>query len=133
MLSFSIIVLAVPCGRKCLWNTICKIRVFQGQIELEPANVSGLLLASCCLPNFLVEKQAHMYISNLVDIDGEFEGNNNVTLKQLQKSRNRNATVGAKNQRDNLKQYFLSAAGSVSWQNRIVDNKIQQIGLEIND
>jgi len=110
-------------ARRCVENAfgiLCsRFRLFLTQIELEPNFVEDLILASCCLHNFLICKQASQYISNLVDENGEMRANPGLALGRLQLGHYRNAPVGAKAQREALKRYFLGT-GAVSWQDKMI-------------
>ncbi|KAG1934126.1 protein ALP1-like [Pimephales promelas] len=104
-----------------------RLRVFLSNIALEPEKVTTVTLAALCVHNFLRKKASDVYLpSAFADVEDD---NHNIVpgawrrdgeLPSVAASSARNATTAAKNQRDNLKAYFLSPAGSVSWQENMI-------------
>ncbi len=104
-----------------------RLRIFHSNIALEPDKVATLTLAALCVHNFLREKASDVYLPSAF-ADTEDENHNVVPgawrkdreLSSVPVSNARNATTAAKKNRDSLKAYFLSPAGSVSWQENML-------------
>ena len=101
-----------------------RFRVFLTTINLGPDKVTDAILAACCLHNFMVEHNKHVYISacdveettGRTNTDGD--GRQDQTLVGMPATANRNASENAKKQRQELNVYF-SSLGSVHWQDEM--------------
>ena len=98
-------------------------RVFRTTLCLDPDKVVSIVFACLCLHNFLRHQRSDAYVPpgyvdsedanhQLVEGAWRMEG----ILQSVSMSRARNPSVEAKKQREALCQYFISPAGSVSWQ-----------------
>lgn len=102
-----------------------RFRIFLTTINLQPDKVTNLILATCCLHNYMVDKNKHAYTS-VQDIEhpeshtvSPGPWRNDVPLLGMGASVHRNPTRNAKMQRELLTKYFSSDFGSVSWQNHM--------------
>ncbi|CAB4013843.1 Hypothetical predicted protein [Paramuricea clavata] len=102
-----------------------RFRVFLTTIKLSPQRVTYLILASCCLHNFMVDNNKHAYTSA-----GDVESGDHTflsgawradpPLNRLQScTTDRNPTRSAKQQHQLLTSYF-SGAGAVTWQDNMI-------------
>uniref|UniRef100_A0AAZ1XSW5 DDE Tnp4 domain-containing protein n=1 Tax=Oreochromis aureus TaxID=47969 RepID=A0AAZ1XSW5_OREAU len=91
-----------------------RFRVFRTTICLDPDKVVTIIFACLCLHNYLRDHRSDAYVPpGYVDSeDGE--------LQSVSMGLARNPSVEAKKQRDVLCEYFVSPAGSVSWQEDMV-------------
>ncbi|KAK0137742.1 hypothetical protein N1851_026046 [Merluccius polli] len=105
-----------------------RLRVFLTNIALDPDKVTAITLAALSIHNFLREKGSEAYVPPAF-VDTEDESHRLVfgtwrrggALNSVALSRARNATEQpAKEQRDQLKAYFQSPAGSVYWQEDMI-------------
>ncbi len=102
-----------------------RFRVFLTTIKLSPERVTYLILASCCLHNFMVDNNKHAYTSagDVESADHTFlpgAWQADPPLNSLQsRTTYRNPTRSAKQQRQLLTSYF-SGAGAVTWQDNMV-------------
>ncbi|XP_067285679.1 uncharacterized protein [Pseudorasbora parva] len=104
-----------------------RFRVFRTTICLNPDKVVNVLFACLCLHNFLRSQKSDAYVppayvdyedANHQLVEGEWRREG--VLQSASMGRARNPSVEAKKQRDTLCQYFVSPAGSVSWQEDMV-------------
>ena len=103
-----------------------RFRVFLTTIHLSPEKVKSLVMAACCLHNFMIQHKKHAYISvcdaedthTMTFANGTWR--NDPPLLGLQSSLDRNPKLNAKEQRQKLTEYFSSEAGSVSWQDAMI-------------
>jgi hypothetical protein len=99
-----------------------RFRVFLTTIKLSPDKVVDLVLAACCLHNFMIDNNKHAYTSalDIEDIDQlQFTSGawrNDPQLSGLAPTSGRNPPQGAKKQREALTNYFVSEYGAVPWQ-----------------
>lgn len=100
-----------------------RFRIFRTTICLDPDKVVTIVFACLCLHNFLRQQRSDAYVPpgyvdsedanhQLVKGAWRWEG----TLQSVTIGQARNPAVEAKKQRDVLCEYFVSPAGSVSWQ-----------------
>ena len=89
-----------------------RFRVFLTTIKLSPDKVVDIILAACCLHNFMIENNMHAYISAL-DVE---DTDQLQLLSGLPPTSGRNQPQHAKKQRTELTNYFVSDFGSVPWQ-----------------
>lgn len=89
-------------------------RVFQGPLQVQPEMVDKIVLAACCLHNYLGTTYELHEISttqrSLITLDGF----------------RRNHTQYAYSIRKKIKQYFVSREGSVPWQLNMVRREMQR-------
>ena len=104
-----------------------RFRVFLTTIRLPPEKVTYLILAGCCLHNYLVETNKHTYTSacdvehvNHTITPGSWRSDQALTGMRPGTNRTRNPTKNAKKQRKLLMNYF-SNAGAVPWQDDIIN------------
>lgn len=102
-----------------------RFRVFLTTIILEPDKVQKIVLATCCLHNFLLDTQSMP--SGLVDQeDGDHNlipgawRNDRCIVREFESRQYRNYTMNARLQREVLRQYFNSRVGRVSWQDSMI-------------
>ena len=103
-----------------------RLRVFLTTIKLSNDKVVTLILAVCCLHNFMVETNKHSYLSPQ-DIENTDQytitagtWRNDPMLTGLASSSDRNPAQIAKQQRKELTDYFMANFGSVPWQDYMV-------------
>ena len=107
-----------------------RFRVFLTTIRLQPEKVTYLILAGCCLHNFLVETNKHTYTS-ACDVEnanhnvrpGSWRSDQALTSIQPGTNHTRNPTSNAKEQRKLMTNYFCDA-GAVPWQDDIINPQI---------
>uniref|UniRef100_A0A9J8D5P7 DDE Tnp4 domain-containing protein n=1 Tax=Cyprinus carpio carpio TaxID=630221 RepID=A0A9J8D5P7_CYPCA len=104
-----------------------RLRVFHTTICLNPDKAVTVTLAALCLHNFLRHKQSDAYLPpGYTDWEGEnhqlHDGawRQERTLQSVNMGGGKNPTITAKEQRDHLKEYFVSPAGCVPWQDQYV-------------
>ena len=102
-----------------------RFRVFLTTINLGPDKLTDILMAACCLHNYLVETNKQTYISVQDTEDTEHHEvagawRADPVLTGLPSTSDRNPNFGAKEQRTMLTKYFLSESGAVPWQDRMV-------------
>jgi hypothetical protein len=101
-------------------------RVFHTTIGISPEKVVNLVLAACCLHNFLVEhnKQNYLGVRDVEEIGGHNvvpgTWRTDAQLTGLCPTVPRKPQQSAKCQRAQLTEYFNSDAGSVPWQDHII-------------
>lgn len=88
-----------------------RFRIFGKAIPLSPEKVKTVVMAVCCLHNFLCRNKtsADQYVSENQDKMSDLQS----VSKRCNVNRNANDAIAV---RDNLCNYFNSAAGAVSWQ-----------------
>lgn len=108
-----------------------RFRIFHTQINLEPKNISKVVMATCVLHNFLMQQQPTTYVHPNNTYQENYDGevictgldtseSNMIALKR-QNQGNWNST--AKQLRDKFSSYFMHE-GKLSWQeSRILKNK----------
>ena len=101
-----------------------RFRVFLSTIRLSPEKVTYLILATCCLHNYLIDKHKHTYTSaaDVEQNDCTFSNGlwrEDPSMVRLNHSTNRNSSQLAKHQRILLTNFF-SGCGSVPWQNDMI-------------
>ena len=92
-----------------------RFRVLKTTIPLHPDKVQNVVMAACCLHNFLLRNDA----SSSLYVGNDTVGNNQqvqVSLTPVTKSRVNRTSNNALNVRDNFCAYFNSPKGSVPWQ-----------------
>ena len=95
-----------------------RFRAFLTTIKLNPDKVVDLVLAACCLHNFMVENNKHAYTSvihvedtdQLQLISGTWR--NDLQLSGLAPTTGRNPRQSAKKQGEELTNYFVSDHGA---------------------
>ncbi|XP_042279528.1 uncharacterized protein LOC121905356 isoform X1 [Thunnus maccoyii] len=100
---------------------------FLTNVALEPDKVTTITLAALTIDNFLRDKASEAYLPPAY-VDMEDENHRIILgawrrdgeLASVAASRAWNATTTAKEQRDQLKAYLLSPAGSVPWQENMI-------------
>nr|XP_055028980.1 uncharacterized protein LOC129418084 [Misgurnus anguillicaudatus] len=104
-------------------------RVFRSTIFLSPDKVIKVTMAAVCLHNYLGQRGSEAYLpSGLADwetadkefVAGEWRRERLGALQPWRGTRMRNASHHAKNLRNVLKDYFMSTAGAVPWQDKYV-------------
>lgn len=102
-----------------------RFRVFHSAINLKVATVDKIVLASCALHNFLLNKSSSNYIPK-EDFDAENPekgttelGLRSDSLVDLQRCHARNASEDAKSVRVSFMEYFNNE-GAVPWQNNMI-------------
>ena len=117
----------VECGFGIMAN---KFRVFINPICLQPAKVDVIVLACCSMHNMLRTIVPSRY--NVADDEINEtspstsqptpSGSRSVcaTMQPARVSARRSATQSAKKFRDTLSEYFLSDAGAVEWQDKMI-------------
>jgi hypothetical protein len=105
-----------------------RFRIFHTTINLKPETVENIVLASCCLHNFLRCTARQNYTPpHSLDSENTEDGsitqgdwrNNNIQFVPLQLNHNRHYAEEAKEIREKLKRYFNNE-GKVLWQDRMV-------------
>lgn len=103
-----------------------RFRVFLTTIRISNDKVVTLILAACCLHNFMVETNKHTYLS-AQDVENTDQHSiatgtwrNDPPLTGLSTSSDRNPAQIAKQQRKELTDYFMSNFGSVPWQDNMI-------------
>ncbi|XP_029987984.1 protein ALP1-like [Sphaeramia orbicularis] len=104
-----------------------RFRVFRTTICLDPDKVVTIVFPCLCLHNFLRNQRSEAYVP-LGYVDSEdmnyqlVEGawRREGALQSITMCQARNPSVEAKKQRNTLCQYFVSPAGSASWQEHMV-------------
>lgn len=93
-----------------------KFRIFQRRIKMNPGKVDKIVLAACCLHNFMLTRDDRVRTS------ANTNGNSNDAPQQIRDVENIacNAAIKAIAIRETLKNYFSSAIGSVPWQMEMV-------------
>ena len=106
-----------------------RFRLFLTTIKLSNDKVVSLILAACCLHNFMVETNKHTYLS-VQDVENTDQHiiatgtrRNDPPLTGLSTSSDRNPAHIAKQQRKELTDYFMSNLGSVPWQDYMITHK----------
>jgi hypothetical protein len=99
-------------------------RVFLTKIKLSPDKVTNVILAACCLHNFMVEKNKAGYaaaaeLENSDHSVSRGSWRSDAALSSLQPTPSHNASRNAKLQRDLLANYF-NDCGSIPWQDNMV-------------
>lgn len=106
-----------------------RFRVFHSTIFLHPESVTKITLASACLHNFLCDRRSEAYMTPaLADWEdaghrvneGAWRRNGQGAMQCMPAERSRNPSLAAKQQRDLLKDYFVSLAGQVPWQEKYI-------------
>ena len=102
-----------------------RFRVFHTKINLSPDKVTDMVLATCCLHNFLVENsKSYTSICDSEDLENCVTANgawrSDPPLSGLTSGLGRNPSRNAKEQRQFLTDYFSSNIGSVSWQEKMI-------------
>ena len=96
-----------------------RFRLFHTTINLNPDKVTTLILSTCCLHNYLIEKRKHSYLHAC---NAEDQTNHNVIsgvwrterpLTGISPTADRNPTALAKKQRQCLTDYFSTTEGCV--------------------
>ena len=117
--------------RRVIENTFgiltCRFRVFRRTIEVNPNYLEKIVFAPCILHNFLRDNASSDYIP-LGAVDMELEAGSLVpgawrqelNLDSLQRNSQRNASQYAKEMRNKLADYFLTAEGELPWQYKYV-------------
>lgn len=103
-----------------------RFRVFQTAINQPPEKVEMIVLAACCLHNYLVDHSMSSYAPQAL-LDNEDENHNfnpgewrtEQELTALQASYQRNGSQKAKQQQDILKSFFATI-GAVPWQENMI-------------
>lgn len=102
-----------------------RLRVFRTTICLEPKKVVAITLASACIHNFLRDRTSEAYappaLADWEDRDhrvmpGDWRRDGFGAMHDMAPGRARNPTQGAKEQRNTLRNYFISPEGAVPWQ-----------------
>ena len=102
-----------------------RFRVFLTTIKLNDEKVVTLILAACCLHNFMVEtnKSAYLSAQEIENTDQHTitagTWRNDPPLTGLSTSSVRNPAHAAKQQRKEITEYFMSELGSVPWQDHM--------------
>ena len=103
-----------------------RFRVFLTKINLSPDKVVEVILAACCLHNYMVETNKHSYL-NVLDVENADnytvsagDWRNDTALSGLLPNHDRNPAQIAKQQRSHLTDYFMSQSGSVPWQEHMI-------------
>jgi len=93
-----------------------RFRIFGKAIPLGPHKVQKVVMAACCLHNFLMRDNTSQttYVADLLDSSDNFQRTN----KLSQQGGNR-STLSAHETRDKFCKYFNSSVGAVSWQQNI--------------
>ena len=94
-----------------------RFRVFLTTTALDPQDCEKLVLAACCLHNYLISKQSGHYLATA--IDEEYNLLHDANLLSMQPSHSKNGTVNAIIQRNTLREYF-SKEGAVYWQENMI-------------
>lgn len=106
-----------------------RFRILLTNIYRTPNRVVEICRAVASLHNFLRKEGGQHYLGignvdaedvNHRIIDGEWRRNMNA-LSSLQPSRDRNPTTEAKDNRDQLAEYFAERGGRVPWQDAMID------------
>lgn len=106
-----------------------RFRVFRSTILLHPESITKITLASACLHNFLCDRRSEAYMTSTLadweDADhrvneGAWRRDGLGSMQCVPAERSRNPTLAAKQQRDLLKDYFVSPAGQVPWQEKYI-------------
>ena len=107
----------------CFGIMACKFRIFRRSIEVYPCFAEDIVLACCTLHNYLREENGKQYMPpRAVDQElgnGDFlpgEWREEINLDELQRDRQTNPAQYAKEIRNGLSDYFLTARGEVPWQ-----------------
>lgn len=95
-----------------------RFRIFENSIRMEPAHADNIVMAACCLHNFL-----RVVGDNLPNFDPDEDlnyippqqENNQEQAQQIQVNASREAAL-AQRQRKVLEEYFLSPAGEIPYQ-----------------
>nr|CAI5846090.1 unnamed protein product [Callosobruchus analis] len=87
-------------------------RIYQRRLKMNPEHVDKIILATCCLHNFLRPA--------LIPVQSFDNNLNNDNIKNLRRVGG-NATVDAMSIRDTFANYFSSPEGAVPWQNEIIN------------
>ena len=89
-----------------------RFRIFLTKINLSPEKVKQVVLAACCIHNYLIENtQPHGSSPRQNGTDGQ--------MAVMPPTVRHSSSQSAKSQRDLLKDYFLTSV-SVSWQKEMV-------------
>lgn len=103
-----------------------RFRVFLTTIRISNDKVVTLILAACCLHNFMVETNKHTYLS-AQDVENTDQHSiatgtwrNDPPLTGLSTSSDKNPAQIARQQRKELTDYFMSNFGSVPWQDNMI-------------
>ncbi|KAK9887104.1 hypothetical protein WA026_020048 [Henosepilachna vigintioctopunctata] len=93
-------------------------RLYQRRLELKHTNVNKVVLATCCLHNFLKWNQPHL-LAEVIEIEKCDTRQENGALQNL---RNIGGAFGgsAYAVREKFKDYFCSPNGSVEWQSGVI-------------
>ena len=125
-------------SENCFGILAQRFRVFLTTIDLHPQFVEDLVMAACCLHNYLIENQSSFYV-NQGDMDyedgdhmlvlGSWRDSTAKQLMSLEKSKTHIGTLSARQQRDTMKEYFMSTvfSGGITWSMRTV--QIIEIGI----
>lgn len=106
-----------------------RFRILLTNIYRTPDRVVDICRAIAALHNFLRKEEGQQYLGlGHVDsedadhqlIQGEWRRNNN-SLESLPPTRERNTTTQAKENRDQLAEYFTERGGRVPWQDAMID------------
>ncbi|CAK1604032.1 unnamed protein product [Parnassius mnemosyne] len=88
-----------------------RFRVLQGPLQVQPNMADKIVLAACCLHNFLTQDTQETQ-ETLMDESEVSDGNGLVDIEPL----NRNPSQEAIQVRKAYKTYFVSPQGQVQWQ-----------------
>jgi len=105
-------------ARRVVENTfgiMCsRFRIFGKAIGLSPEKVQNVVMAACCIHNFLLRdaSSAAQYLPEDVNIP--------TSLNPLAKPHANHSSTEARSVRDSFCRYFCSAEGAVSWQDNAI-------------
>ena len=118
-------------ARRCSENAFgimaMRFRLFLTDIHTSPDNATDIVLATCCLHNYLRRNCGTSYIpAGSVDyedvnqhlVDGEWRRYGDIY--HLQATQHRNANAKSKYIREVLAEYFASVAGALPWQDDMI-------------
>ena len=107
----------------CFGIMACRFRILRRCIEVHPSFAEDIVLACCILHNYLREYSGNNYMpARALDqemVNGDIvpgQWREEVRLHELQRDRQTNPSQYAKEIRNHLADYFLTAEGEVPWQ-----------------
>lgn len=129
-------------ARRCVENAFgvmtARWRIFERPLRMDPKNADNVVKAAVALHNYLImtdfrQPMQHKYApKKFVDyeafdgsmVDGEWRiiSNSNTSSTMIRNSTSNNYSTRASTVRENFKEFFLSEAGRIPWQDNVCAN-----------